>query len=67
MAKRYNGDNKALDLSKFYADPDFVEANMFVPLDRSNVMTSVSNPPNSSVGPKLPISPSFLYYYFYFL
>ncbi|KAI5736303.1 hypothetical protein M8J76_001976 [Diaphorina citri] len=43
MAKRYNGDNKALDLSKFYADPDFVEANMFVPLDRSNVMTSVCN------------------------
>ncbi|KAL1457591.1 hypothetical protein WDU94_007804, partial [Cyamophila willieti] len=39
MAKRYNGDNNALDLSKFYADPDFLKANIFTPLDRSNVMT----------------------------
>uniref|UniRef100_A0A8D8Q7F2 Nuclear RNA export factor 1 n=1 Tax=Cacopsylla melanoneura TaxID=428564 RepID=A0A8D8Q7F2_9HEMI len=43
MAKRYNGENKALDLSKFYADPDFLEANIFAPLDRSNVMTCVCN------------------------
>lgn len=39
MAKRYNSQTKALDLSKFHADPDF--RNMFCGIFRSSVMSAV--------------------------
>lgn len=39
MAKRYNAETKALDLSKFHADPDF--RNMFCGLFRSSIMSAV--------------------------
>lgn len=42
MAKRYNAETNALDLSNFCADSAFKEANLFVPMDRANVMTCVS-------------------------
>ena len=38
MAKRYNPHTKALDLTKFHADPDF--RNMFVGLFRTPVMSA---------------------------
>ncbi|KAI8114793.1 Nuclear RNA export factor 1 [Lucilia cuprina] len=38
MAKRYNAHTKALDLTKFHADPDF--RNMFVGLFRTPVMSA---------------------------
>ncbi|XP_017135966.1 nuclear RNA export factor 1 [Drosophila miranda] len=36
MAKRYNSQTKALDMSRFYADPDIKQ--VFCPLFRANVM-----------------------------
>lgn len=43
MAKRYNAQTNALDLSNFHNDPDFRAGDFFVPLDRTNVMSCVCN------------------------
>ena len=41
LSSRYNVPNKALDLSKFHADPAFLGESVYLPLNRYNVMTEV--------------------------
>jgi len=40
MSGRYNVANKALDLTKFHADPVILKENLFCPLNRNNVLTA---------------------------
>uniref|UniRef100_A0A224XT94 Putative mrna export factor tap/mex67 n=1 Tax=Panstrongylus lignarius TaxID=156445 RepID=A0A224XT94_9HEMI len=41
MSSRYNPYTKALDLSKFHLDPNFLSENVFCPLNKENVMLAV--------------------------
>ena len=42
LSSRFNVQNKALDLSKFHADPAFLGESAYLPLNRYNVMLEVS-------------------------
>uniref|UniRef100_A0A1B6E508 TAP-C domain-containing protein n=3 Tax=Clastoptera arizonana TaxID=38151 RepID=A0A1B6E508_9HEMI len=41
MSKRYNVHNKALNLTKFHADPDFMKADLLIALNRPHILTEV--------------------------
>ena len=49
LSSRFNVQNKALDLSKFHADPAFLGESAYLPLNRYNVMLEVSHIPFSNV------------------
>ncbi|XP_075232408.1 nuclear RNA export factor 1-like isoform X2 [Lycorma delicatula] len=41
MSRRYQTTNKALDLHKFHADPEFIAENILFPLNRVNLLQAV--------------------------
>ncbi|KAK9511774.1 hypothetical protein O3M35_000373 [Rhynocoris fuscipes] len=49
MSSRYNAYNKALDISKFHLDSNFLAEGLFCPLNRENVMVAVINIINESI------------------
>lgn len=42
MAKRYNANSKFLDLSNFRKDPDFISRELYISLERPNILSVVS-------------------------